>query len=276
MPKNSYLEMYAIGWDAGSWLCSGRSQDALVAISVSGKGIKPIGKPFVGRLSVGKHARSVQKILTLLRVQVKKAIPVVICVDAALGLPLKAQRLFNHRYLRQTFVPPPERNHLDNTFLFRVTDRFIAKRFGVKPLSVIGDRMGNPSSKALAAVSSLARRHGSHCVVLPFNIKWRDIAYPKYCLARYSLHIIETYPAAAKQSQSFASMRFLDGRRIANVGRGDLADAWRCAAMAVCYGKTIGLTKFNQCPSVVMPVSNWRQVKQEGWIFCPTDGKLVI
>ena len=148
-----------LGWDVGGWL--GKT-DRLAAFvfghsgallrRISGKTVS-LWKEFDGRKwTLEKFIRLLDPQFTLDRFD-----RVVLAIDVPLGMPQRFIRAVTSEISK---VPEPEYNVerlLDARLAFRVTDRLIAKRFDVKPLSPSLDRLTNNGSKARAACAEFIR-----------------------------------------------------------------------------------------------------------------------
>jgi hypothetical protein len=148
-----------LGWDVGGWLGKtdglaayvfGHSGSLLRAIP--GRTVS-LWKEFEGRKwTLEKFIRLLDPQLNLDRFD-----RVVLAIDAPLGMPQRFVRAVTSEIAK---VPEPEYNVeklAESRLAFRVTDRLIAKRFDVKPLSPSLDRATNNGSKARAACAEFIR-----------------------------------------------------------------------------------------------------------------------
>jgi len=148
-----------LGWDVGGWL--GKT-DGLAAFifghggtllrRIPGKTVS-LWKEYDGRKwTLEKFIRLLDPQLLLDRFD-----RVVLAIDAPLGLPQRFIRAVTSEISK---VPEPEYNVekiMEARLAFRVTDRLVARRFDVKPLSPSLDRATNNGSKARAACAEFIR-----------------------------------------------------------------------------------------------------------------------
>ena len=201
---------------------------------------------------------------------------VIISIDAALAWPICFAKLVSEASGGKHDFSFSLSSVIQNPYLYRDTERFIKhhvqKGPKERPLTAVGDKFGNNSTKAQALVVWLNRQlAGSYRP--PFDSWNRDSARK----ADYS--IIEVYPAASMKSKRFKKLTWpshtLD---MDSVGRSDIGDAKRCAMTGVCYAQEVGMLPHDDerpdvyCPDHPLVSDDIRTaIEQEGWIFCPFD-----
>ncbi len=109
--------------------------------------------------------------------------PDIIAIDAPLSIPRK---LYDPTF--KSFLENLNEGEITNPYLFRETDYFICKTFGLRPMPPVGDRIGRITARAI----DLQRRLG--CKL--FEV------YPKQIKQKYGInfsedpHINDAYAAA--------------------------------------------------------------------------------
>lgn len=150
-----------IGWDVGGWL--GKT-DGLAAFTFGHSGT--LLRQIPGRtVSLWKELEgqrwSLERLLRLLdpMATLDRFDRVVLAVNAPLGVPARFTQAIQSDIAR---VPEPEyalERFADWRLAYRVTDRLVAKRFDVKPLSPSLDRLTNNGTKARAAIAEFIREN---------------------------------------------------------------------------------------------------------------------
>ena len=200
---------------------------------------------------------------------------IIVCIDAALAWPDSFVRLaMDAKTARHKFPVQLTDGAINNPYLYRETERYIKKHVmtgnNERPLTAVGDKFGNNSSKAQALVAWLFQKMPT-AYRPPFD-KWnREIARK----ARHT--ILEVYPAASMKSGSFKKMTWPPySQDMASIGSTDITDAKRCAMTGVCYAAFVGMNSaLNGLPPVITPDDVQTDdfdpalLESEGWIFCP-------
>lgn len=281
-----------LGWDVGGWL--GKT-DGLAAYvfghsggllrRIPGKTVS-LWKEFDGKKwSLEKLVRILDPQLTLDRFD-----RVVLAIDAPLGMP---QRYVRSLQADIAHVPEPEygiERLLDSRLAYRVTDRLVASRFDLKPLSPCMDRLTNNASKARAACAEFIRE-SPRFAVPPFR---KDEPGATRFVA------IEAYPAVwwTEKWINFTSSCIPEAERGTD---GNIQDAATCALNAVWYDLSVsgivrdrfplrppadpGDTPAPEIPARCLVPENLAEydggatpedrdaVLQEGWIYAPDLGR---
>lgn len=168
------MTVYCLGWDVGSWQCSGESKDALVLLAVEPGSISIVGEAFRDNLlSKLDYSVTLDGILSLVKVK-QRPDPLVVAVDAVFGWPVAFRQLAEGK---PTYVHSAAAMNLDNRYLYRETERFLGEQFTFgehPPMTAVGDAIGGAATKAQdnktsAAVGVLvpASAAGANCPALP-------------------------------------------------------------------------------------------------------------
>lgn len=194
-----------IGWDVGGWL--GKT-DGLAAYTFGHSGT--LLRHIPGRtVSLWKELEgqrwSLERLLRLLdpMATLDRFDRVVLAVNAPLGVPARFTQAIQSDIAR---VPEPEyalERFADWRLAYRVTDRLVAKRFDVKPLSPSLDRLTNNGTKARAAIAEFIWiNFTSACIpesqrgedanaldatVCALNAVWYDVAATGIARGRFPL-----------------------------------------------------------------------------------------
>lgn len=260
------MTAYCLGWDVGSWQCSGESKDALVLLAVEPGSISIMGEAFRDNLlSKLDYSMTLDGILSLLKVE-QRPDPLVIAVDAVFGWPVAFRQLAEGK---PTYVHSAAAKNLDNRYLYRETERFLGEQFTFgehPPMTAVGDAIGGAATKAQDVLGRL--RSAVDCYVPPLDPWVSERAQ------NAKLTIIEVYPGATKHSKAFQALRVPDGTTVAHLAKGDPQDALRCALNGACYAATVGIIERHDLPAVFTPDDFHEQEKGEilrleGWIFAP-------
>jgi hypothetical protein len=215
----------------------------------------------------------------------------VIAIDAALAWPVEFAALvagatqmthlpavsFNSAAIRQIAVP----------YLFRETERYLRQVCLKKdPLTPVGDKFGNNSTKAQVLASQMRRLCEESSKELsvyrpPFDGWDRKVA------AQAKISLIEVYPTASRTSKMFCNMRWPGTKKttLGKLDKTDVGDAKICAMTAACYGIEVGIVdkkSLLDCKEVGtsippvytpddLPEDRRKTISQEGWIFAPKD-----
>lgn len=246
--------MICIGWDVGAWHCdSGKSRDALVALSADPGAARLIGRPWRGNLRShlrGRSSRVRARILSLLELPTSRRHEVAIAIDTPLGFPAAFRRL-----LQGGPVEDIAQASIENRYTHRETERFVHATTGARnpPLSTVKDMIGSQATKGLHFLSVAGLAETSTGL-------WENDS---------GVTAMETYPTPLRRSRLLAD----DFARITGhtdwdvvLRRGtshtaDVEDALWCALLARQFVlEPLGLVH----PTPDVPDG-------EGWIWLPRD-----
>jgi predicted nuclease with RNAse H fold len=204
------MSKFCIGWDVGGWDCdrNPRSRDALVIMD---KEARLVGQPWRGNLRhVSRQASSVDSwihaLFKLCGAACPKLSEVTMAIDAPLAFPRALTDLCIGTAIEDSGWPSA-----DNPYLFRATERYLAKK-GWRPLSPVKDMLGSQTAK----VMHLLRSFG-----------FEPLASGIWQHADGSC-AFETYPTASRHSQALEPI-LRDSSKLSNQ---DMEDARVCAAVA--------------------------------------------
>ncbi|HVX15901.1 MAG TPA: hypothetical protein VHC22_32255 [Pirellulales bacterium] len=272
MTNSRTRPIYFFGCDMGGWHNKDKAGgDALAVCKWTSNGLEHVE----ATADVTFYPVSGESVLNRkLTDALKENASVIVCVDAAFSWPEAFRRLVDeipegqHRF---TFTLT---DGISNPYLYRETDRFIKKHVLKRnPLTAVGDKFGNNSSKAQALVRWFIDKLPD-AYRPPFHAWERD-------RAGSNLHsIIEVYPAASMKSKRFKKLRWPPHvQDMDQIGSSDIADAKRCAITGVCYAREIGVLPAGDgwpsvyCPDHTLVSEKVRATaRQEGWIFALYDG----
>lgn len=228
-----------LGWDVGAWNCAKKrqastSQDALcfrnkdTTTCWSGN----ISSSLESCKSIDELVESWCKMLDCPPPAMNSS--VVIAIDAALTMPTGLVELCNNRSISPTIS-----NSLENSYLYRDTERFIKKQFSKNPLSPVIHMIGSQMTKAIHFLHKFGFKQSSEkgVWVHDTNAQWK---------------VIETYPALISATPA---------KRITS--HDDEIDAYKCAIVAELYTKNDD-SLFN--PDSVTS-------EEFGWIWVPKPNK---
>jgi predicted nuclease with RNAse H fold len=155
------------------------------------------------RIPRGRYERCNETLLYL----IKKLAPTHIGIDAPLSIPRK---LYDPHF--KSFLEGLNEGEITNPYLYRETEYFIYKRFGLRPMPPVGDRIGRITARAAA--------------LLPHLKEYRLYElYPKQIKQRYAInfsndpHIDDAYAAA------FGVERILEGKTLLPI-KGAFREGW--------------------------------------------------
>jgi hypothetical protein len=222
----------AIGWDVGGWNCddNARSRDALVVLDAQRN---RLGHSWRGNLREAINAASStpEFVVRLLRLcgihDLTPTGSVTVAIDAPLAFPASLVSL-----LTTGRITPVSGSSASNSYLYRFTERRLVTPGNV-PLSVVKDRIGSQSTKAIHAVMKFAPHVEATGV-------WSDGGTTRF---------IETYPAVYRRVTGDRGPKKPD----------DIADAGVCALIAHCFTSA---PETLEAPPKEAPAS-------EGWIWLP-------
>ena len=267
--------IYFIGCDMGGWHNTSKVKgDALAACKwVNGDLLHVEATANVAFFPVASDG-PLEKCISA---AIKEHAKIIVAIDAALGWPASFARLVAEARIGQHNFSFERGSAIANPYLYRETERFIKSHVltGAKerPLTAVGDKFGNNSTKAQALVVWLNERLKAFRP--PFDT-WDRL------IARTANHsIIEVYPAASMKSELFKRLVWpLHLRDMGNIGSSDIADAMRCAMTGMCYAAHLGMITSNpDFPMLWMPDEvpdselNRESIESEGWIFSPRLNK---
>lgn len=263
--------VYLIGCDMGGWHnVSHKVGDAFAALKWDGEKLHHVEATAALSFFPIDEDSVVRKCLDA---ATKDSAKVIIGIDAALAWPFRFRNLVDE---------VPDGTHdfsfqlgkaIDNPYLYRQTERFIKQKVqtgsGEQPLTAVGDKFGNNSSKA-QALSAWFKHNLSNLYRPPFD------AWDRRFASEQENSFIKVYPAASMKSKLFKSLSWPQTSESMNViGKSDIADAKKCAMTAFCYAVELGIvtTEINT-PQVWMPDEATDSVcsdsiPAEGWIFAP-------
>jgi hypothetical protein len=263
------VSLYLIGWDVGSWKCTGESQDAIRILRCDGGSLVSVGQ-FEGNLltQLNGHPPSLMVMLSAAGVRLPDDHKLIVAIDAVFGWPTQFLKLLAGD---ASYLPNCADRNTANRYLYRETERFLDGTFAMgshPPMTAVGDAIGGAGAKAQWFLRHI--RNAGNCFVPPLD-PWTTGA-----AAGANLSLIEVYPSAAKFSSAFNEMTVPHGTKVSVLGKGDEADAMRAALIAACYAETIGLIS-NGYPHVYLPSGahiaqlDQSAITTEGWIFTPTQ-----
>ncbi|MCC5829254.1 MAG: hypothetical protein JJU36_07385 [Phycisphaeraceae bacterium] len=275
---------YYVGWDVGSWMCSGNSRDAIHVLTIENGQLTTHGKFRGNLLSKCDGEITLTSFFKVVEMEgPQENDRVVLAVDAVFGMPVAFTDLFGPS--GNVVADPVGNGAIGNPYLYRETERFVKDKCWPKkeklPFSVIQDSIGSHATKACHVLSLIKKSLGNGWLqppLIPSIEKFSDWNQAKTDWNSSRVHIIEVYPSASSTSSSFQKVPIPKLANMGSVGSGDLADALRCAVTAACYGQTLGwLTPGNLSiimPNVWTPWDNSFTGKRchlatEGWIWFP-------
>lgn len=259
------MSVYFLGWDVGPWMCSRDSKDALALLSLNEAQLEVVGKGFRGNLMKKLDGKlSLGALCELAGGKAPdEADVLVLAVDAVFGWPVKFIELTKRAC---DYSPDPSKPNIENEYLYRHTERFLADALGLKsphlPKTAVGDALGSPATKVQAVLQKF--RSDSAWYVPPLD------GWSEQVAASSRRTIIEVYPGAASRSPAFANMLVPRGATVKTLSRSDDSDALKCALNAACYAATVGLVSA-PFPRVYTPTAGTSDpvLRCEGWIFSP-------
>jgi hypothetical protein len=262
------VSVFLIGWDVGSWKCSGDSQDAIRVLRCDGASLVSVGE-FEGNLLKQLHgqAPSLAALLSAAGVDISDDSKLILAIDAVFGWPIQFLKLLGGD---ASYLPHCGDRNTSNRYLYRETERFLDDMFAMgshPPMTAVGDAIGGAGAKAQWFIRHI--RNSTPCYVPPLD------AWDLTAAAAATISLIEVYPSAAKLSGAFQEIALPAGTKASVLGKGDAEDAMRSALVAACYAETIGLIG-NGYPHVYLTTGkhtaqlNQSAIGTEGWIFTPT------
>jgi hypothetical protein len=228
-------DAFFIGWDVGGWNCdkNRNSRDAIVILDSE---LAIIGKPWRGNLreDINESCNAntfLGKIYSKCGAKLENAVPTTLAIDTPLGFPAEFINLVTKKTISEPIL-----SSSSNSYLFRKTERYLFE-IDRHPLSAIKDMIGSQATKAVHAVAKFAP-YIKTCGV------WTD---------RKILQVIETYPAACRDSEAVVKL----SKDECNLRHTDLKDAYTCAIMAYLFA-----TRLKSLKHPPKEISN-----REGWIW---------
>ena len=254
LSKNS--KCLGIGWDVGGW--RGNKNAVAMAmwngtgvdwVAVKRRKLPGVGATFAEFLEhfLGSEAK------LRLEQAVDRKVPVVLAIDAPLGLPTAFVDSLKHPADTQFESDFAKGGFIDNPLAFRETDRTVAEIFEKTPLSATFDKLGNPASVARWYVQQWTRTGARPS----FKMMVKKGKPP--------FSLIEVYPALAKEMPQKASAPCTGYRKSikrAAPKNEDEKDAMLCALIALAYRRGDG----RKLPKLCVAGGN----KDEGAIWYPT------
>ncbi len=245
------MATYYVGWDVGAWKCSAKREscDAIVWAKGEKDSSSPLCvKKFIGNIfdAISFQNLSLDTFFESLEIELNYDDNIYIAIDAALGWPLEFNNLINNL---SGHNPNIKEISFENKFLYRETERYVYKHTDSKilPKSVVGDRIGGHSAKAISFLKKCKAKHNNKGV---WNIE-ND--------SGFKINIIETYPSVVK----FFVKEYVVSKifNFSKKERKDYIDAIYCMYIAYKYCndiESLNLPKDDICDS-------------EGWIFFPKN-----
>ena len=199
------MSIYYVGWDVGAWECAkkenaSKSQDAICilnpqdnkVITWTGNIFDEYGTdkcPFIKRLpNILKDIIAKNEIEPDSEIIIEPDSEIIIAVDAALGAPQTARILWDLSCPDINIEKQYGCPRTENTLLYRATERWIDENIFEKnnnpPLSLVRDRIGSQSTKALSVLRSWEMTWSSKELI------WHS--------EDNKIIAIETYPSAAR------------------------------------------------------------------------------
>jgi hypothetical protein len=265
-------DVYFLGWDVGTWKCTGDSEDALQMLKWQAGRLSAVGQSFRGNLLLEtKGERTVEALIAVTKLSpLPPDAALVVGIDAVFGWPRQFVELLDGK---ADYIPKVGKEdwNTDNKYLHRETERFLVNTFGLKspnrPKTAVGDAIGSAGTKAQFFLAGM--RKGRKCYVPPVD------PWDAGRASKASITVIEVYPGVTVFSRSFGEIDVPSGTKVAMLGKGDAADSMRCALVGACYANTVGLIQAD-LPSVYVPSDaqagdgyDVEAIPTEGWIFTP-------
>jgi hypothetical protein len=261
---------YFIGWDVGAWKCEAKNKASCDALFILNDkqmmghhrgNISGINQQICDVPHAEKIARLIESFLSRCSLEERFSSDdeYFLAIDTPLGWPHTFSLLMN-RTLSEKWNYHEDRRNIDNTLLFRKTERELGSS-----LSAVVDSIGSQSTKGIALLCSL------NAALASWGI-WRA----------GNLTIIETYPKACIRSEVFLEWAVKQSlthdnrewyfyknrksdRRIQE--QDDTFDAGICALLAMAFAD-------HSFPLKQPPATDPNQEVHEGWIFYP-EGQLI-
>lgn len=247
------LKRYYVGWDVSGWHTD---RDALCVLTDNGPCPQLEGEPWCHNLrDLIVRETGWQLLASVLRnccVEIDNGLELIFAIDAPLGWPISVTDL-----LTGYKTEPVGSTGKHNPYLFRATELFLKER-GFQPKSVVSDRIGSPSTKAIHFLSVVELQPPEKVGV------WEDQRDQK------KVTVIETYPAVCKRSMTlnkhFCTLSINGAFQNSLTGYDrydeDLKDALYCALVAWMFAAN--RRNELQAPDENVPA-------EEGWIWVPQD-----
>lgn len=263
--------IYFFGCDIGGWHNTEMNKgDALAVCRWDGNKLGHVGATAAITFFPVKSEQLLAQKLALAK---SENAQIIIGIDAALSWPERFIQLTAKAHSLTHNFDFELVDAINNPYLYRETERFIKQRIQTgrkeRPLTAVGDKFGNNSSKAQALATWLLNQL-PNAYRPPFD-EW-DVNIAKD--ARHT--IIEVYPAASMKSAKFKQLLWpLESQSMADAGKSDIADAKRCAMTAYVYAASINKLANATCPRILTPDDATPEeirkpsLRVEGWIFSP-------
>lgn len=268
--QNDARPLYLFGCDMGGWHNKKNDKgDALAVCKCVGTNCSHVEATAALTFFPVSQNGPLVKALT---VALSEQATIIVCIDAAFSWP---------ETFRQLVAEVPQSTHefsftlteaINNPYLYRETDKFIKSLVlqNRNPLTAVGDKFGNNSSKAQALVRWFLDQMPD-AYRPPFHEWDRDRAQK----ARHT--IIEVYPAASMKSKAFKQLTWPPhSQDMGQIGNSDIADAMRCAMTGFCYAAQLEMFEpKGSFPALWLPDDalvagiNRERLRTEGWIFSP-------
>ncbi|WP_145374849.1 DUF429 domain-containing protein [Symmachiella dynata] len=262
--------IYFFGCDMGGWHNTSQQKgDALAVCKWDGTQLEHVDAtaaitffPVISDQSLSQHLNAAKS----------DDAQIIVGIDAALSWPAKFTQLITEAHSFTHDFDFELTDSVNNPYLYRETERFIKRHVqtGMKerPLTAVGDKFGNNSSKA-QALGAWFLQQLPDVYRPPFDVWDRENAK----IAQHTL--IEVYPAASMKSAKFKRLHWpSESQSMDNAGKSDIADAKRCAMTAFVYAASVGKLKCEKCPNILTPDDADELIRKsalntEGWIFAP-------
>jgi len=158
-----------------------------------------------------------------------------IAIDAPLSIPRPLL------YPESESVPREGTGEIINPYLFRYTDYFIFKEFGLRPMPPAGDRIGRLTARAVALLHHF------------------EYSFPNIIIHGQKVPIFEVYPKQIAQHLSLENYKKDPKTTLQSLGHSEMMDEHLIDALLCVYGGS-KILKGNTLP---MP----KEAEAEGWCF---------
>ncbi len=158
-----------------------------------------------------------------------------IAIDAPLSLP----RPLLHPETKN--IPREGTGEIINPYLFRYTDYFLFKTFGLRPMPPAGDRIGRLTARAIALLHHFQ-----------YN-------FPHIIIKNKSVPIFEVYPKQIAQHLSLQNYKKDPKRTLQRLGQTEMMDEHLIDALLCIYGGA----KILNGDTLSIP----KEAEGEGWCF---------
>lgn len=250
------METYYVGWDVGAWHSS--KKDGIVILK---KNPNPnsdsdllclIEPPFLGNISTlfAKSNLSSSNLSSWIHDQIGEKNNFIMAIDAILGCPQQAMQIWDISKQNKCCCPDIEAGARNNNYLYR----YVETKFKEAPLSLVQDRMGSQSTKALFALKQC-------------NALWNFEADNFGVWIGGNDKYLETYPTNArgflKEQIGEVCKQIEDEKLRSNM---DIIDAVTCAIIAFQFSQSNLKGPSEDCFK-----DGVERIQKEGWIWLPKE-----